>query len=135
GPTEGYQEQVYFSEGRTNDDGWSKAVLESAGRGLAFCVQYKTDTLPYFSQWKNTVAEADGYVTGLEPGTGFPNPRSFEEEKGRLVELGASESREFNVNLRVLSQSEEVQRLVGELGRDGRGIPAAEFDAQWCVAE
>jgi hypothetical protein len=37
--------------------------------------------------WKNTTASSDGYVTGLEPGTNFPNPRTFETRKGRVVGL------------------------------------------------
>ncbi|MFN3193513.1 MAG: aldose 1-epimerase family protein [Aureliella sp.] len=135
GPTAGYSEQVYFSEGNAGEGDWSRAILESAGGDSAFCVHYKTDTLPYFSQWKNTVAEADGYVTGLEPGTGFPNPRSFEEEKGRLVELAPGESREFSVNLRVLSQATEVQRVVSGIDAKGGEIQTAKFDPDWCVAE
>ncbi|OXE35403.1 MAG: hypothetical protein CGW95_14090, partial [Phenylobacterium zucineum] len=40
--------------------------------------------LPYFVIWKNTVDVSDGYVCGLEPSTNFPNPRTFEETKGRV---------------------------------------------------
>ena len=40
------------------------------------------EELPCFTLWKNTAAEADGYVTGLEPGTNFPNLRSFERFVG-----------------------------------------------------
>ena len=29
----------------------------------------------------------DGYVTGLEPGTNYPNPRPFEKARGRVVTL------------------------------------------------
>ena len=43
--------------------------------------------LPCYSVWKNTTASADGSVTGLEPGTNFPNPRSFEGQKGRVLKL------------------------------------------------
>ena len=38
-------------------------------------------------QWRNTQAAADGYGTGIEPGTNFPNPRSFEERNGSVVSL------------------------------------------------
>ena len=44
---------------------------------------------------------ADGYVTGLEPGTNFPNPRSFEGQQGRVVKLGPGETVKFEVELDV----------------------------------
>ena len=41
--------------------------------------------MPWFTQWKNTTSVADGYVTGIEPGTNFPNPRTYEGEQGRVI--------------------------------------------------
>ncbi len=70
-PTPGYVEQVYFSSPTAAADGWATTLLASENRSRGFAVHYKTDTLPYFSQWKNTVGSADGYVTGLEPVTAF----------------------------------------------------------------
>ena len=34
-------------------------------------MNWSLEELPYLTQWKNTVAKSDGYVTGLEPGTSF----------------------------------------------------------------
>ena len=51
---------------------------------------------------------ADGYVTGLEPGTNFPNPRSFEGQQGRVVKLGPGESARFEVELSVLGDAAAV---------------------------
>ena len=48
---------------------------------------YDAHKLPCFSQWKNTTAVVDGYVTGIEPGTNFPNPRTYEGAQGRVLEL------------------------------------------------
>ena len=33
-----------------------------------------------------------GYVTGLEPGTDYPNAKSFERDKGRVVKMAAGET-------------------------------------------
>jgi hypothetical protein len=41
--------------------------------------------------WRNTAAESDGYVLGIEPGTNYPNPRSFEQQHGRVVTLKPGE--------------------------------------------
>jgi len=48
--------------------------------------------LPCFCQWKNEVALADGYVTGLEFGSGYPTGRRQEREAGRLRPLAPGEN-------------------------------------------
>ena len=53
--------------------------------------------LPCFTVWKNTTAIADGYVTGLEPGTNFPNPRSYEGEQNRVVKLAGGKTIKFDL--------------------------------------
>jgi len=43
--------------------------------------------LPCFTVWKNTGALEDGYVTGLEPATNYPNFKTFERQQGRVPVL------------------------------------------------
>lgn len=130
-PTPGYQEQVYFSQGRADDAGWSRALLSSADQTNGFAVHFHTDNLPFFSQWKNTVGVADGYVTGLEPGTGFPNPRSFEADKGRLVDLSPGESLDYRLRLEVANNAERLIAISKAfVGEAPKGI---EFDPDWCL--
>lgn len=129
GPTRGYSEQVYFSESTSGKDGWATALLTSPDAKSGFAVHYKSKTLPYFTQWKNTVGFEDGYVTGLEPGTGFPNPRSFEEKQGRLVSLDSGEARDFNLKLEGLTSGPRVSQLVNELTQlNHNQIEAMSFD-------
>lgn len=134
GPQAGFEEQVYFFEGLADKAGWSQALLTSPDAKRGFGVHFKTDTLPYFTQWKNTVAESDGYVTGLEPGTGFPNPRSFEQQQGRLVELQPGESREFQLRLEAMQSAERVAEVVNEIGEiSGQAMATSEFQSGWCL--
>jgi len=56
----------------------------------------------------NTADRADGYVTGLEPATGFPNPRRFEREKGRVPVLGPGESRTTSLVAAAHTDAESV---------------------------
>jgi len=51
---------------------------------------------------------SDGYVTGLEPATGFPFNRSVERRNHRLPRLGAGETVEFDVAFEVLENASEV---------------------------
>ncbi len=133
-PTAGYVEQVYFSSPTAAADGWATTLLASKNQSRGFAVHYKPDTLPYFSQWKNTVGSADGYVTGLEPGTGFPNPRSFEEKQGRLVSLAAGQSIEFNLRLEGIDRAERVTQLISEVDKLRGGEPEKiAFDPKWCT--
>ncbi|MBD3243209.1 MAG: DUF4432 family protein [Chitinivibrionales bacterium] len=92
GPTDGYVEQCYWYETLADDDGNTLAMLRTGAGDKAVAIRYNRNELPCFTQWKNTAAEADGYVTGLEPGTNFPNPRPFERAQGRVpaIDGGAS---------------------------------------------
>lgn len=133
-PTADYVEQVYFSAPKAKSSGWTTALLTDASRHRGFAVHYRTDTLPYFSQWKNTVGTHDGYVTGLEPGTGFPNPRSFEELQKRVVPLAGGQSIEFQLKLEGISQGQRVRELMTDI-EQLQTTPAklVPFDANWCL--
>jgi hypothetical protein len=135
-PTPGFSEQVYFTASQAGEDGWARSLLAAPDQSSGFAVHYQIDTLPYFTQWKNTVAEQDGYVTGLEPGTGFPNPRTFEQAKGRLVQLQPGESRDFRLKLEATRSAERVAQLKSEIERSRNGVAElSRFDPDWCVGE
>jgi hypothetical protein len=87
GPAAGFAEQVYLYDPAADATGRTLALLynRAADRGLA--VRFNRQQLPCFTVWRNTGAVADGYVTGLEPATNYPNFKSFEREHGRVVVL------------------------------------------------
>ncbi|MCP4170999.1 MAG: aldose 1-epimerase family protein, partial [Fuerstiella sp.] len=76
-PESGYAEQVYFLRPISDSDGYAHAVLKDSAGEHALSIRFATATLPWLALWKNTQAEEDGYCTGLEPDTSFPNLRSF----------------------------------------------------------
>ena len=100
-------EQVYFFDLHADENSQSRALLRSPDGNMGASVLYNTQQLPCFSQWKNERPEVDGYVTGLEPATNFPNVRSFEEAKGRVVPLapGARHAMELSVEFHENSES------------------------------
>lgn len=108
-PQAGYAERVYFAELCSDESSETSVMLRSqaADRGLG--VSFNTNGLPRFVLWKNTAAENDGYVTGLEPATNFPNQRSYETTQGRVVELQPGQTTAFRVTLQPLTSPEEVQ--------------------------
>jgi hypothetical protein len=74
-------------------------------------VHFNTRQLPCFTLWKNPTTEADGYVTGLEPATNYPNPRSFEQQQGRVVSLQPGGKCVFDLQLQVHPTAAEVERV------------------------
>jgi len=114
-PQAGFEEQVYFTKLATGGDERTLAMLKNRGGDFAAGVRFNTTNLPCFSVWKNTTAEEDGYVTGLEPGTNYPNPRSFEGEQGRTLKLGPGERATFDVRLEVYDGAEQVAAAAAEI--------------------
>jgi hypothetical protein len=84
GPSAGFAEQVYCYDLLADAAGHTLGMLynRAADRGLVLRFNHKE--LPCFTVWRNTGALADGYVTGLEPATNFPNFRGFERQQGRV---------------------------------------------------
>lgn len=102
-PRAGRSEEVFFARLRPAADGIATALLVAPGGVRAAALSWQTDTLPCFVVWKNQGGERDGYVTGLEPATNHPNPRSFEESQGRVVSLAPGASVRFELALELLS--------------------------------
>ena len=55
-------EQVYLIEPYADDEGHTRTVLANAQGDLAATMSWSVEELPYLTQWKNSVAEGDGYV-------------------------------------------------------------------------
>ena len=136
GPKSGFDEQVYFFDLHADELGMTRVLLKNAQATRGVTVLFNKQQLPCFSLWKDTAGEADGYVTGLEPGTNYPNPRSFEAAKGRVVKLGPGEKQAFDVTLEVHGSPHEV-RLAGEaITAIQAGRPTEVLDqprADWCA--
>ena len=82
-----------------DEAGNTQGLLKNASSTLGVSIHFNLEQLPCFTLWKNTDSLKQGYVTGLEPGTNFPNPRSYEDRQGPVVQLNPGGSREFIVRL------------------------------------
>ena len=123
GPTAGFVEQVYWYEPLSREDGATLALLRNADGDRGAVVRFNTRQLPCFTQWKNTAAVADGYVTGLEPGTDYPNAKATEREQGRLMRLAPGATHDVELTLEVHDSAagvravqEEIAAIQGEPG-------------------
>lgn len=84
-------EQVYVLDLAEDDVGDSRVLVSGLSDSEAVGLRFNKRTLPCFTVWRNTPADADGYVLGIEPGTNYPNPRTFERQHGRVVTLKPGE--------------------------------------------
>ncbi len=122
-PTPGYIEQVFWHRMLTHPSGCDAiALLENANRDRGVALRYDSSRLPCFTQWKNTGSPGEGYVTGLEPGTDFPNSKPFERERGRVLEIPSRSSFSCSIAIEVFDSHEEVKAVEDEIEAIQRGV-------------
>jgi hypothetical protein len=56
----------------------------------------------------------DGYVTGIEPATGYPFNRKVERKYGRVPRLDSGETRTFTLDFGIYVGRESVDEMVAE---------------------
>jgi hypothetical protein len=78
-------------------------------------VRLNRNELPCISVWKNTAAVEDGYVTGLEPATNFPNFRTFERQQGRVRVLPPGSHWEAKWSLEIQDSAAGVADVLKEI--------------------
>lgn len=127
GPTPGYAEQVYCLQPLADPRGETLLLLQNAAANRAASLRFAVAQMPFVTLWKNTAAGADGYVTGIEPGTGFPLGRQRERAAGRVPRLAPGESRRFCQTHSVLAGAGEVAAARAEIKRiQGSRTPRVE---------
>ena len=109
-PTKGFIEQVYCIVPAADLSGRTMIMLQNAAADRAVTMSWRTTELPYLTLWKNTTALEEGYVTGLEPGTGFPMNRRIERHFGRVPKLKPNETRAMTINYAILDNSAAVTK-------------------------
>ena len=122
GPTKGFIEQVYCLEPIADRDGRGIVMLENAAADRAVTLRWKTDRLPYLTVWKNTAAKETGYVTGLEPATGYAYTRRIEREGGRVPKIAPAR----NADLSTRRGHPRGPAARGHRGRRDRQAPGAD---------
>jgi hypothetical protein len=123
GPTKGCLEQVYCLQ--TYADGRDRTVvmLQNAAADRAASIVFSTAQLPCLTLWKNTSALADGYVTGIEPATGFPHNRGIERKFGRVPKLSPNQRRRFTTDFQIHVGPEAVKQAADRVARLQTGRP------------
>jgi hypothetical protein len=116
-PEPGFAEQVYLMELQGDAQGNTRVLLKSPHGERGLSLRFNLAELPRFTLWKCTQSTQDGYVTGLEPGVNFPNPRSYEKEQGRVIQLVAGERRTFEIGFEIHADAQSVAAAEAAIGR------------------
>jgi galactose mutarotase-like enzyme len=111
GPKDGFVEQVYCLYPLADAQGRTVIALANRARDRAVSMSFSVKELPYVTLWKNTASEAEGYVTGLEPGTNFPNNRRVERKLGRVPRLAPGASWSATIDYAIHTGTDDVKRV------------------------
>ena len=126
-PQSGFIEQVYYMRLMANEEGDTMVMLTNRSGDKALSLSYSVKELPCFTLWKNTSSLEDGYVTGLEPGTSFPNVKSFERKHGRVIVLRPGEKYHAEITMSVHLGKSCVQKVLDQVKKISKGISPEVF--------
>jgi len=115
GPVPGFVEQVYCIDPLAEENGLTTVMLRNRSSDNAVVMTFSTEQLPCLTLWKNTAAMEDGFVTGIEPGTGFPYNRRVERGLGRVPKLRPGETRSFEIDFSVLDSASQVAKAAARI--------------------
>ena len=121
--TPGFDEMVFNIKPYADSAGNSLAMMKNRAGSRGVALGFNVQQLPALSLWKNTDSAQDGYVTGIEPGTGFPYPRAIEREQGRVGKIASGEVKCFDVEFRVLESAQAVQQAEAQVEGIQAGRP------------
>jgi hypothetical protein len=114
-PQTGFIEQVYLLRLHADKQERTKVMLRNKAGDRAMSMNWSLKELPYMTLWKNTAAEKDGYVTGLEPGTNYPNNRRVERQFGRVPKLAPGASHKATIEIGAHVGADAVKRVAAEI--------------------
>jgi len=112
----GYVAKVFNMQLQTDAKGMTQAMLKAPDGASGVAMRFDTKGLPYMSLWKNEISAKAGYVTGLEPGTGFPNARPVERAAGRVPKLPGGGTYRVHLTIAALPAKADVDRAAAEIG-------------------
>lgn len=133
GPIDGFIEEVFCIYPYDNSNGKTEVLLHNADGDKGVSLKYAVAELPYLTLWKNTLSESNGYVTGIEPGTSFPNNRSIERKAGRLAVLQPNQTRQFTLDFVLHNTHSSVDAAANRIKKilNGRSTQVNKEPESW----
>lgn len=123
-PHAGQAEQVFLCDLLGDSAGRTLAMLYNKAADRGVVLRMNRRELPCFTVWRNTAAVEDGYVTGLEPATNYPNFRGFERQQGRVPLLPPGGRWQASWSLEVHDTAASVTAVQAEIATLQAQAPA-----------
>jgi hypothetical protein len=120
---------VYLFDLLEDAAGRTLALLYNRAADRALVLRMNRRELPCFTVWRNTAAVEDGYVTGLEPATNYPNFRTFERQQGRVLTLPPGGRWQATWSLEILDTAQAVTAVQAEIASLQAHAPAVVHQA------
>lgn len=114
-PEAGYAEQGNYHDFAAAPDGSTLSMLCNQAEDKGVTLRWNKNQLPCFCQWKHTAALCEGYVTGMEPATNYPNLKTFEREQGRVINLLPQQPYVIDLALEVQENAAQVAAVKAEV--------------------
>src|SRR5690606_29905353 len=102
----GTQEAVGVFDVPTDTEGYCVCGAHNSSLGIAVSLKYKKEQLPWLSNWQHW--GPGEYITGIEPGTNPPIGQAAARQQGQLVMLAAGETREYELELEILTDQQAI---------------------------
>ena len=98
-------------------------MLNNRAGSAGVAVGYNTHQLPVLTLWKNTDTRAQGYVTGIEPGTSYAYSTKYQRPLGLVPKIQPGETKTFDLTYRLLRNGDEVKQALAEVDKIQGGRP------------
>jgi hypothetical protein len=116
-PTVGFAEQVFLYELIADGHGQTLAALINNAGDRCVVLRFNLKEFPCFTVWKQTGALEEGYVTGLEPATNYPNFKTFERQHKRVPVLLPGGRWEARMSIEVYDNRSGVTAIQTEIAQ------------------
>ncbi|MFA6931699.1 MAG: aldose 1-epimerase family protein [Lentisphaeria bacterium] len=116
-PEAGYAEQCSYHDFAAAADGATLSLLRNQAGDKGVTLRWNKKQLPCFCQWKHTAADCEGYVTGMEPATNYPNLKTFERENRRVINLQPQQVYNIDLSLEVQENNAQVAAIENEISK------------------
>ena len=111
-PTADYQEQVFFHDLKSDEQGNTFAALVNEKLKLGVAIRFNKNQLFNLAQWKQ-MGEGE-YVLALEPCNNYITGREEALQQNQMEYLQPGEIREFRIEVEIMDGIEQIQQIKQE---------------------
>ena len=106
----GSGEDVAFITPKSDPDGNCICGFVNQHLGIGLSIKFNNNQLPWLINWQHW--GKGEYVTALEPATNPPIGQGQARKEGKLIYLATKEKREYNLEITVANQPDELKDLL-----------------------